>query len=468
MRTRKLPRRPPKRKVIKPLGKAADLTMKEIEKVEKQDWQLWLLTIFMILILTTFIFISELFRESDISPYILGSTTLVFGFCIYIFSRNRSLRRKRKGLWVQKMKTEQNSGTFEKVKALFQVSQAVSSRKDLASILDLITRETLNCLQAHRCTIFLLDGKSGILKNHLTFMMKPADEQVGLFEEKEVARKAVRQKRPFLMREPQDFSEFFKYGERQRKITSLICIPFFLQERPIGAVSIVLINEDRSFSEKDLQFLSIFADQASLAMENTYLLDELRKGVSFRKSYEQYLDDILNQLQALSSEERHRIEEHIGRLMPETPAAAKQGAEEGEGNPPVNGSPASQAPAEPGQPEEAQAEIVQVEVREDSLGQTDDLSGPGIFVRTPNPMELGEEFMLKLNPSDGGGPIEVRCKVIWTNKYGKESKHLHRGMAVKFLNTQPKVQKRLEEYLQSRKNRELSFVEGTASAPDRA
>jgi Tfp pilus assembly protein PilZ len=75
--------------------------------------------------------------------------------------------------------------------------------------------------------------------------------------------------------------------------------------------------------------------------------------------------------------------------------------------------------------------------------------GGGAFIPTSNPMELGEQFSMKLHLFDGRDPMEVGCKVIWANKYGKEGKGLRRGMGIKFLNPQPEVQKRIEESVQS-------------------
>ncbi len=91
------------------------------------------------------------------------------------------------------------------------------------------------------------------------------------------------------------------------------------------------------------------------------------------------------------------------------------------------------------------------------MGFADDLTPGGVFIRTPNPMELGEQFLLKLHMSDGEGPIEMACKVIWTNKYGKESQHLRRGMGVKFLNPADDLQKRVEEFIRSQRKKEPSF-----------
>ena len=50
-------------------------------------------------------------------------------------------------------------------------------------------------------------------------------------------------------------------------------------------------------------------------MQNENLTEEMRKAVIFQKNYEKYLDDILEQLQNLSQEERKRIDEHIGQIL---------------------------------------------------------------------------------------------------------------------------------------------------------
>jgi GAF domain-containing protein/Tfp pilus assembly protein PilZ len=339
--------------------------------------------------------------------------------------------------------------------ALFQISAAIHGHKDLAKILELIVRESLDYLKAHRSTIFLIDGQSGILKSQCTYAMDPADEQVSLLEEKEVARKALRQMSPLLLREPKDFSDFFRYEKRSRKVSSILCIPLSSRGKPIGALSVVLINGKNTFNEKNLKSLSLFGNQASIAIENAHLQEEVRKGVSLRRTYEGYLDDILNQLQSISEEERGRIEEHIQRLMQGQKASQKPFVElqASGGMKEVNGDSGSGREWETDRRQEDRAEgMLRVEFADASLGLADELSPGGVFIRTPNPMELGEQFLLKLYMSDEGEPIEVTCKVIWTNKYGQESKHLRRGMGVKFLNLSNGVQKRIEKYIRSQGN----------------
>jgi len=340
------------------------------------------------------------------------------------------------------------------IRSLFLISSEISAQKDLNKILELIARESLTSLKAHRSTIFSMDEKSGGLKTQFSFSSDSLNEQAGLLEEKEVARKALKQQKPFLFREPKDFAEFFKYQERDRKITSLLCTPFSQRGKAIGAISVVLINEGRRFDEKNLQLLSVFANHASLAIEKNYLHEEISKGINFRKEYERYLDDILGQLHNLSNQEQRRIEEHIGSLLPEQKVEDKEPSEllAEEKISGINGAVALTGELDiHGEQGELLDEILRVEIEDESLSMADDLVGNGLFIRTPNPLDLGEQFPMKLYFSPGEKPIEVTCKVIWTNKYGHETKDLRRGMGVKFLNIEPEIQKRVEDYLQAKR-----------------
>ena len=337
--------------------------------------------------------------------------------------------------------------------AFSRISSAISAHDDLPATLELIARESLICLKAQRSTIFLQEKKGGILKSQFSLTTNPQYEGVNLLEEKEVARKASGMMRPFLLQEPKDFSDFFKYEERSQKITSLLCIPLSSRGKPIGALSVVLVKEGRSFGEKDLQLLSVFGNHASIAIENAHLQEELRKRISFGRSYQKYLDDTLNHLENLSEEERRRIEAHIKMLLQTQkgdedssleaqPKEKVEGVKEGPGSSRESGLDQRKGDRTEG--------VSRVEFTGESLRLADEVTPGGIFIRTPNPMELGEKFILKLNMSDGEQPIEVACKVIWTNSNGTESHDSRRGMVVKFLKLEQEAQKRIEEYIRSR------------------
>jgi len=156
---------------------------------------------------------------------------------------------------------------------------------------------------------------------------------------------------------------------------------------------------------------------------------------------------------------RRRIEDHFAMLLPAPALSEKQDSElqtergfaGGDGN--AAGVP--ELSIQRGTEERGDG-MLKVEFEDSSLGFADDLTPGGVFIRTPNPMELGEQFLLKLHMSDGKGPIEMACKVIWTNKYGKESQHLRRGMGVKFLSVSGDAQKRVGEFIKSQTKKEPS------------
>jgi transcriptional regulator with GAF, ATPase, and Fis domain len=138
--------------------------------------------------------------------------------------------------------------------AFFRISSAISAHDDLPATLERIARESLICLKAQRSTIFLQERKSGILRPQFSLTANPQYEDVNLLEEKEVARKASGMMRPFLLQEPKDFSDFFKYEERGQKITSLLCIPLSSRGKPIGALSVVLKTQAQKSKGDDSYF----------------------------------------------------------------------------------------------------------------------------------------------------------------------------------------------------------------------
>jgi GAF domain-containing protein/Tfp pilus assembly protein PilZ len=345
--------------------------------------------------------------------------------------------------------------------ALLQVSSAIKSQKHIATVFEIIGREAARSLRASRATVFLVDETKGGFKTQFTHSSNPADDKVGLLEEKEISRRTIAEKRPVLLREAKDFAEFFKYEERERKITSFMSIPFGIQGKLTGTLSLSIINGKRPFSQSDLEFLAVFSNQASIAMLNQTLLEQVRKASGLQKNYEQHLDDLMGQLQSLSGEERRRIDNHIATFLSGFKGEKREvkhlaaPAEGGNGALRLVGEVTFEDTPE-------LTEKVQVEVENKARRGDGDLSQAAIFIPTSNPRDLGEHFLLKLYPAEGQ-PLELPCKVIFSNKYGKESQNLRRGMEVKFLDLAPELEKQVGEYLHSLES--PRNMEGAESSP---
>jgi len=338
--------------------------------------------------------------------------------------------------------------------AFFQISSAFTAGKDLNAVLEQVVQESFACLRPNRSTLFLPDSDSEVLKAQFSHVLDPRYQQVGVVEEKEIAKRALRQGKPLLLAGPGSFSDFFKYEERENKITSLMSVPLFARRKAMGVMSALLINERYNFDEKSLRLFSSLANLASTAMELAHLQDEAKRGNDFRIAYERYLDTILTQLQSLSGREQQRIQNHISIIQAERKAEDPEFLESRSDEKVPWAQGAILLKGEPGierRKDERIEVMVRVEFEEDYCCFTGDLSRGGAFVLTQNPMDLEDEFTLKIHMPDGREPVEVGCKVVWTNKYGKESKGLRRGMGVKFSKLQPADQIRIEEFIKAYK-----------------
>ena len=391
---------------------------------------------------------------------------------------------------------------YERLESAFlRMTMLVKESKDFNLLLEHVARESLHCLLAHRSSIFAVDAGGGDVNAQYSFADNPQHEQQGVLEEREVARRAAKQNKTYLLREPKDLSEFLKYGERERKLTSLISIPLPDGENPPRVLSIALIDGSRHFHPKDLELLSIFTLHLSMALKQRLLQEEVQRASRFQKDYEKYLDDILSQLLSLQESERQRIDGHIIKLLPEEKAsdpvsfkeiaredivkqeiakedtAKEDVVKEGIAKADIVKQKIAQAdivkegianikPAEDGDDLKAilfpleedgsfktkgDGEKVRVEFEEESLGMVETNGVGTAFVRTPNPLELGDFFALKLYLNDGREPLMVQGKVIWTNQYGQDKKQLQRGMGVKFVKLQAEDQKRIGDYAQKRR-----------------
>jgi Tfp pilus assembly protein PilZ len=340
-------------------------------------------------------------------------------------------------------------------KAFSQISSAISSRKEVKTVLDVISREVLNCLKAQRSTIFFRNEKGSDLHPQLIRASDRTFEQVLADEEREIAQKAFQQNKPFILRKPKDFSEFRKLKRDEQKITSLMSIPLSSGDTPIGVLSAAIFN-GHSFGLQSLQFLSSFANHIVITLEIARLSEELRKVKGVRQAYDRQMDEIVDQMQSLSSRERRRIDDHIVILQSGQKIDEKEFFQEQteESIPWIRGAivPAKESGADPNGAEKALLNV-QVEFREDYWRPTESLTPgkEGAYIRMADPMELGDQFIMILYMPDGADPIEVQCKVTWTNKYGKETKDLGKGMGIKFLNLQPETRKKIEECVQFQK-----------------
>jgi uncharacterized protein (TIGR02266 family) len=78
-------------------------------------------------------------------------------------------------------------------------------------------------------------------------------------------------------------------------------------------------------------------------------------------------------------------------------------------------------------------------------GYTENVGEGGLFIKTENPLEPGEEFLLKLQLPHLSDPMEIKCEVVWTRK--QEEREYPNGMGVKFIEITKEDNQSLKQYL---------------------
>jgi GAF domain-containing protein len=188
---------------------------------------------------------------------------------------------------------------------LAQVGQVIASGRYLEEMLQLIVRMIAELMQARVCSIMLVD----LQKNELVLKAaKCSSEEYWLRPNLQIGKslisRVVKEKAPLIVREVIQEKDYV-YPELAKKqgVRSLLSVPMVLKDRVTGVIN-VYSAEERTFSDEDLRVLSMVADQAALAFENTKLtvqVQETQEALKTRKIIERAKS--LLQLQANISEE---------------------------------------------------------------------------------------------------------------------------------------------------------------------
>jgi signal transduction histidine kinase len=266
-----------------------DKIQKEIKKAQKRDWQLWSLMIFLFLIFTSFIVLiifysdlQEIFSEQiDAFMFnflLIGFVALSLLFIGYVVVKEVAVKKLQKYLVEERIASQVLEKRLGELTALFELSNLVNSQLELSAILDVISSKALRCLGGDQSSLFLYDPKKNKLRCVSVWgpeyeLVKNAEIEIG----KSVAGWVMKHGRPLHLGEDLEAYQFSDFVEKKKKITSSLCVPLMVKNKPKGVLNVSLMEQDRKFTENDLKLVSIFAENAAIAIEKAELYTELRK-----------------------------------------------------------------------------------------------------------------------------------------------------------------------------------------------
>jgi signal transduction protein with GAF and PtsI domain len=161
----------------------------------------------------------------------------------------------------------------KQIKALTEISQAISSDQYLDDILKLIVTVTAKVMGSKICSLWILDEKEKVLKIRATQAISEEylkERSLKLGEG--VVGNVAKQKTPLtildVLKEPR-----YKEKELARKegLVSMLSVPLIVKDKVIGVIN-VYTSHPHEFTETERDILTVVANQAAICIESTELM----------------------------------------------------------------------------------------------------------------------------------------------------------------------------------------------------
>ncbi len=167
---------------------------------------------------------------------------------------------------------------YEKLRIALELSQDIGIELDLSRVLELILEKAFQLFPADRAVILLVDEKTGqLVPQHVK-----SRDKAGVGEGITISRsvlKEVMQERAGVLSTDAVMDKRFSSSHSiiLSGIRSAMSVPLLAKDKLLGIVYLDSLMSAGAFTDKDLQLLSGFANQAAVAIENSRLVSRLEQ-----------------------------------------------------------------------------------------------------------------------------------------------------------------------------------------------
>jgi two-component system, response regulator PdtaR len=185
------------------------------------------------------------------------------------------------------------------IDTLSKISNAITSDLYLEDMLRLIVTLTANVMHAKICALWLLDPKAKELRIRATQAMSSEylEERSIKFGEGIVGLVAKEKKAMTILNVVNDKRYKEKDLAKQEGLVSMLSVPMIIKKRVIGVINCYTTVEYK-FTKSDIEHLSLVANQAAVAIENTELMVKtkvIQEELETRKKVERAKGILMNE-----------------------------------------------------------------------------------------------------------------------------------------------------------------------------
>jgi diguanylate cyclase (GGDEF)-like protein len=194
------------------------------------------------------------------------------------------LNKDREKTESKKLKKELNVFNKEKrrlnreLSALKLIISEINSTLNLDRVLDLIIQKGIQVVEAERGSLMLFDHKKEELYIKSSVCLnKRTVSAVRIAPGEGIAGWVFKEGEPLLIKKGAKDPRFKKFEEEEEELKSVISVPLKIKNKIIGVINADDKREGDFFSIDDLNLLSIFANQAAIAIQNAQLHQEVKQ-----------------------------------------------------------------------------------------------------------------------------------------------------------------------------------------------
>lgn len=162
----------------------------------------------------------------------------------------------------------------EPVIGLYEIVKIINSTLDVDEVLHRVLDLALRRLRADRGLIVLIDPVTGELKTRIARNLR--DDESSPRSPQTVVREVIRTGKPMISADAQDDQRLAaSESVVADHVMSMLCVPLVIRDRIAGSIYVDHREASHLFTQRDLNFLEAFSDQAAIAIENARLYQEI-------------------------------------------------------------------------------------------------------------------------------------------------------------------------------------------------
>ncbi|HUO86382.1 MAG TPA: EAL domain-containing protein, partial [Thermoanaerobaculia bacterium] len=273
-----------------------DFRTPTLEAVEQRRLQLWMVTMLLLVAVAgTFVLFSlvpQLTAPEWVQqmPARLGFLVLVGLFCAYAIEKELQLRRLTNLLVEERVVTAALTGRVRELTALLEAGRALNLDLDLAEVLERMLRCAKDLLDGGDASIMLVQAEDELTTVFTVGRSFADGARVRMGEG--IAGRVAESREPLLIQGRLDHGHYLAVAEDQRPVSAMSA-PLVHRGNLLGVLNLNA-RPDKRYTEHDLRALSLFAEQAAVAVANAQLF-EAQRLIARQTSY-QALHDPLTHL----------------------------------------------------------------------------------------------------------------------------------------------------------------------------